>query len=110
MGQSSNENPGHDESMPLNDILGNEESLWSRADDFWHAVGWAFNCSVRYPGRWERWRIWLELMCDVLQDDWNERERICQEKKDPRLSSNGAMLHAQNKKGTLDQYQDLQFI
>lgn len=51
-----------------------ESSLWSRAEDFWHVVGWAFNCSVLHPERWERWQIWLQYMCEILQDDWNQRE------------------------------------
>ncbi|KAL2821965.1 hypothetical protein BJX63DRAFT_176767 [Aspergillus granulosus] len=53
--------------------LAQSASIWSRAEDFWHAVGWAFNCSVLHPARWERWRVWLEFMCEVLEDDWNER-------------------------------------
>jgi hypothetical protein len=30
---------------------------------------------VLYPERWERWQIWLQFMCNVLEDDWKERER-----------------------------------
>ncbi|KAL4920026.1 hypothetical protein BDW62DRAFT_178277 [Aspergillus aurantiobrunneus] len=56
--------------------LAHSASVWSRAEDFWHAVGWAFNCSVLHPARWERWRIWLEFMCEVLEEDWDERQRI----------------------------------
>ncbi|KAL2797676.1 hypothetical protein BJX66DRAFT_296967 [Aspergillus keveii] len=55
--------------------LAQSASVWSRAEDFWHAVGWAFNCSVLHPARWERWRVWLEFMCEILEDDWNERLR-----------------------------------
>lgn len=64
-----------DETKPLNLELGQSGAVWSRAEDFWHAVGWAFNCSVLHPWRWERWRLWLEFMCEVLEDDWNERKR-----------------------------------
>ncbi|KAI9932827.1 hypothetical protein ASPWEDRAFT_33794 [Aspergillus wentii DTO 134E9] len=64
-----------DETRPLNLDLGQSASIWSRAEDFWHAVGWAFNCSVLHPERWERWQIWLQFMCEVLEDDWNERKR-----------------------------------
>ncbi|KAJ6171274.1 hypothetical protein N7470_000341 [Penicillium chermesinum] len=53
--------------------LSTSNSLWTRAQDFWHAVGWAFNCSVNHPERWERWQIWLSFMCDVIEDDWNDR-------------------------------------
>jgi hypothetical protein len=48
-------------------------SLWDLADDFWHVVGWAFNCSCAHKKRWERWRVWLELMLDFLEADWNFR-------------------------------------
>lgn len=37
------------------------------------------NCSVLYPKRWEYWHPWLEFMCDVLEADWDERERIDRE-------------------------------
>lgn len=53
--------------------LANINSLWARADDFWHVVGWAFNCSVSHKKRWERWQMWLELMLGVLEDDWSDR-------------------------------------
>ena len=46
-----------------------KQSLWNNADDFWSIVGWAFNCSVAHPLRWERWKVWLHLMLDVLEDD-----------------------------------------
>jgi hypothetical protein len=54
------------------------ESLWSRAEDFWHVVGWAFNCSClkstpMYAQRWERWSLWLGFMLQVLEDDWEVR-------------------------------------
>ncbi|KAJ5082785.1 hypothetical protein N7532_011828 [Penicillium argentinense] len=69
-------NPRTGENRSLGVKIGEEESLWSRAEDFWHAVGWSFNCSMLHPERWERWQIWLEYMCDVLLDDWDEREFI----------------------------------
>lgn len=65
----------HDETRPLNLALGKTESLWSRAEDFWHAVGWSFNCSVLYPERWDRWQIWLQFMCEILLDDLVQREK-----------------------------------
>ncbi|KAL4803597.1 hypothetical protein BDV18DRAFT_144014 [Aspergillus unguis] len=55
--------------------LAQSASVWSRAEDFWHAVGWAFNCAVLHPARWRHWRIWLEFMCEVLEEDWAERQR-----------------------------------
>ncbi|KAJ5125455.1 hypothetical protein N7448_004775 [Penicillium atrosanguineum] len=59
--------------------VANESSLWSRAEDFWHAVGWAFNCSVLHPERWEHWQTWLRFMCDILLDDWEQREQEYEE-------------------------------
>lgn len=48
----------------------NEKSLWYRADDFWHIVGWAFNCSVVHKKRWSRWKLWLSNMLDFIDADW----------------------------------------
>ncbi|OAA69976.1 hypothetical protein LEL_09792 [Akanthomyces lecanii RCEF 1005] len=56
--------------------LANENSVWSRGQDFWSTLGWAFNCSTLYPQRWRYWKAWLEFMLDVLQSDWAERERL----------------------------------
>ena len=64
-----------EDTEPLNFELARTGALWSRAEDFWHVVGWAFNCAVIHPKRWVRWQLWLEFMCDVLEDDWRERER-----------------------------------
>jgi hypothetical protein len=63
----------------INAEIANAGSLWALAEDFWHAVGWAFNCSVAYPKRWGRWKLWLELMLDVLEADWAERLRMIEE-------------------------------
>lgn len=51
----------------------NESSVFARAEDFWAVVGWAFNCSVRYAKRWERWQVWLELMLDLMTKDLRDR-------------------------------------
>lgn len=56
--------------------LADNSSLWRRAQDFWHVVGWAFNCSVKYPRRWQYWRVWLDYMLNVLDADWKERCRM----------------------------------
>jgi hypothetical protein len=48
----------------------NEKSLWYRADDFWHIVGWAFNCAAVHKKRWDRWKLWLAVMLDFLEADW----------------------------------------
>jgi hypothetical protein len=65
-----------DDEAPLNLDLAKSKSLWSRAEDFWHVVGWTFNCSVLYPRRWERWQIWLEYMCLAMEMDWIQREKM----------------------------------
>ncbi|PKX92464.1 uncharacterized protein P174DRAFT_451787 [Aspergillus novofumigatus IBT 16806] len=73
--ENANCDISNDDTRTLNIDLCQAASLWSRAEDFWHAVGWAFNCSVLHPERWARWQIWLQFMCEVLEDDWNERKR-----------------------------------
>lgn len=59
----------------MNGIIAKGGRIRNCARDFWHIVGWAFNCSVRYPKRWKYWKVWLEYMFDVLDADWKERER-----------------------------------
>lgn len=56
-----------------------KDSLFANAEDFWAAVGWAFNCSVAHPNRWDRWRLWLEFMLDVLEDDLDAKHRQARE-------------------------------
>lgn len=65
-----------EEERPIKSAMANKNSLWNNADDFWNVLGWAFNCSVRYKSRWERWKMWLELVLEVMEDDWNERIRL----------------------------------
>jgi hypothetical protein len=47
----------------------NAQSIWYCGEDFWHIVGWAFNCSVAHKKRWSRWKLWLEVMLDFLETD-----------------------------------------
>ena len=63
----------------INSHIANAGSLWACGEDLWHVVGWAFNCSIVYPKRWTRWKLWLEFMVEVLEDDWQERERMITE-------------------------------
>ncbi|KAJ5779639.1 hypothetical protein N7457_007359 [Penicillium paradoxum] len=79
--------PVDPDKKPLNTRYSQSSSLWTRAEDFWHAVGWAFNCSVLHPARWERWQVWLQYMCNVLEDDWKEREKIYLELKQKRKAT-----------------------
>ncbi|KAJ6014515.1 hypothetical protein N7540_009106 [Penicillium herquei] len=71
--ETNDHETGRPTDKPLGLPMASEDSLWSQAEDFWHAVGWAFNCSVLHPERWERWQIWLQYMCDIMQEDWTAR-------------------------------------
>lgn len=57
----------------INLDLANEEALFKNAEDFWHIVGWAFNCSVKHKTRWDRWRLWLNYHLNVIENDWKLR-------------------------------------
>jgi hypothetical protein len=56
-------------------VIANKGRVRTCAKDFWHIVGWAFNCSVKYPKRWQYWKVYLDYMLDVLDEDWEERKR-----------------------------------
>ncbi|KAI1768908.1 hypothetical protein GGR53DRAFT_461988 [Hypoxylon sp. FL1150] len=62
--------------------LYHKDSLWRQGQDFFHVVGWAFNCSVLYPNRWRHWRNWLKFMLDLLDQDLIERHKIDEESGD----------------------------
>ena len=50
-----------------------EQSIWRRAPDFWSVLGWAFRCAFSYPHRWKCWKLWLDYMVEVLEQDWDWR-------------------------------------
>ena len=58
---------------PIEAKLAKHQAVWSSSDDFWHVVGWAFNCAVTSPLRWVRWKVWLELMLEMLEVDLMDR-------------------------------------
>lgn len=62
-----------DEDDKLKLALANKGALWAISEDFWAVVGWAFNCSVKHPNRWVRWKLWLDLMLDVIVDEFEEK-------------------------------------
>ena len=62
-----------DAEVKITTKVAGEDSLFHRAEDFWNVVGWAFNCSVRHPARWDRWKLWLDLMLDILSSDMKQR-------------------------------------
>lgn len=68
----SSESDDDDERM--GGVVANQGRIRRCAKDFWHVVGWAFNCSVVYPKRWRYWKVWLGYMLDVLETDWEQRE------------------------------------
>ncbi|KAI4284597.1 MAG: hypothetical protein L6R38_001298 [Xanthoria sp. 2 TBL-2021] len=68
--------PTKDDLDSINGELANAGSVWARAQDFWHVVGWAFSCSLLHPRRWERWQLWLQYMIDVLDSDWTLRAQM----------------------------------
>ena len=85
IGKSATRTPSPDRGGDIDCLIGeiaNEKSLWSRAEDFWHIVGWAFNCSVVHKGRWDRWQLWLTTMLDFLEADWNVCVKQCKDKQD----------------------------
>lgn len=49
-------------------------AIWAQVEDIWQVVGWAFNCSVLHQKRWARWRVWIEHILDVFEEDWKVRE------------------------------------
>lgn len=53
----------------INSPFAHERSVFTQVEDFWQVVGWAFNCSIAYRKRWDRWKCWLEIMLDVLGKD-----------------------------------------
>jgi hypothetical protein len=62
--------------------LANEDSIWSRVPDFWVMLGWAFSCAVSHPERWAYWKLWLELLLEVLERDVEERIALDEERGD----------------------------
>lgn len=63
-----------DDDERMGGVVANQGRIRRCAKDFWHVVGWAFNCSVVHPKRWRYWKVWLGYMLDVIQADWDERE------------------------------------
>lgn len=61
------------EDTDITSELATTGALWTQVEDFWKVVGWAFNCSVAHPHRWEYWGLWLEYMLQVLEKDWEMR-------------------------------------
>ncbi|GAB7335744.1 hypothetical protein MBLNU13_g08038t1 [Cladosporium sp. NU13] len=69
----------HEDPGRIRSNYAQKDSLFANAEDFWAVVGWAFNCSVAHKNRWDRWRLWLEFVLDVLEDDLDSRHRQAME-------------------------------
>lgn len=67
--------------------LADADSLWNRVPDFWTMLGWAFSCAASHPERWPHWKLWLELLLDVVERDVAERKALDDERGDgqPRM-------------------------
>lgn len=70
----------------------NERSLWHLAEDFWHVVGWAFNCSALHKKRWDRWKLWLAIMLDFLEADWDVAVKESKDAADPVAVAQASLL------------------
>lgn len=75
-----------DEEEKVEGVAANQGRVRANAKDFWHVVGWALNCSVAHPKRWKYWKVWLDYMLDVLDADWNERERTDADSAETRIT------------------------
>ncbi|KAK6514279.1 hypothetical protein TWF506_008676 [Arthrobotrys conoides] len=53
--------------------IANEDNVFNRCDDIWSVVGWALVCSCVYKKRWDVWRDFLELLIELLTNDFQER-------------------------------------
>lgn len=69
----------HEDPGRIRSNYAQKDSLFAIAEDFWAVVGWTFNCSVAHKNRWDRWRLWLEFVLDVLEDDLDTRHHQARE-------------------------------
>jgi hypothetical protein len=81
-----------DDVYTLNSPFANERSVFAQTTDFWDVVGWAFNCSIKWKKRWDRWKLWLEFVLDVLDADWEERRHQANKLKDSKLLEESIVL------------------
>ncbi|RMY61019.1 hypothetical protein D0863_11420 [Hortaea werneckii] len=57
---------GAEDSIKLRNRYSDKDSIWSNAEDFWHVLGWAFNCSILHQKRWKRYLLFLDWMLSAL--------------------------------------------
>lgn len=71
--EEESEDDEEEEEAGIRHALAREGSVWRQARDFWHVVGWAFNCSVRQRKRWDFYQVWLDLVVTAMEVDLRER-------------------------------------
>lgn len=72
--------------------LAEGESLFAVAEDVWAIVGWGFTCSVKHPKRWKWWKLQLEILLDVLEADWEDRQSTNAQTGNPDASKNALVV------------------
>jgi hypothetical protein len=73
---SDSSQPDIEPEAPIDSPYADAGSVFSLAEDFWHVVGWAFNCAClpdMYAARWSQWHLWLDFMLSILESDWELR-------------------------------------
>ncbi|KAI7490721.1 hypothetical protein KC351_g439 [Hortaea werneckii] len=58
-----------EDSIKLRNTYSDKDSIWSNAEDFWHVLGWAFNCSILHQTKWKRYLLFLDWMLSALSLD-----------------------------------------
>jgi hypothetical protein len=72
-GENNNDEENERETAPFRTRFATTDSIFTRVDDFWALVGWAFNCSClpdMYQSRWTHYELLLTFFLDVLETDW----------------------------------------
>ncbi|KAI7287082.1 hypothetical protein KC345_g749 [Hortaea werneckii] len=60
---------GAEDGIKLRNRYSDKDSIWNNAEDFWHVLGWAFNCSTLHQTRWKRYLLFLDWMLNALSLD-----------------------------------------
>jgi hypothetical protein len=73
-----------EENQPtLTSALAHDKSLFAIHKDgnlvVWRLLGWAFNCSVMWPKRWEYWEPILQFLVNLFEQDLEETKRLVDE-------------------------------
>ncbi|KAI7399279.1 hypothetical protein KC328_g4111 [Hortaea werneckii] len=58
-----------EDGIKLRNRYSDKDSIWINAEDFWHVLGWAFNCSILHQTRWKRYLMFLDWMLNALSLD-----------------------------------------